>query len=373
MKMIRSGIFGAIALIALALTGLGTAAPPPGPKDDGHGAVYTETNSAAGNAIAVYAQAAGGGLVPAGTVATGGLGTGAPLGSQGAVILSKDGHQLFAVNAGDNTISAFAVRPDGLTLQNVAASGGVDPISLTVSDHVLYVLNAGSPAGISGFAVDKKDGLSPLPGSTQPLSAGAVSPEQIAFGPDDGRVLLVSEKGSGTIDTFQVGHDDLAGPAQSNPSVGAGPYGFDFDNHGNVIVSDAGASAASSYSLSKSGDLTLITGPVANNSQAAPCWLVVSDDGRYAYTANAGSGTISGYGIHDGQLTLLDPSGVSANLGAGSHPLDEAVGTKGGHFFYILADGIHTLDTFRLNGDGSLTFVSANPGLPVGDAGLATR
>ena len=231
------------------------------------------------------------------------------------------------MNAGHDTISAFAVRHDGLVLQNVVSSGGDRPISLATDDHLLYVLNAGAPAGISGFAIDKHDGLSALAGSTQPLSTGASSPEQVSFS-RDGRVLIVTEKGSGTIDTFQVGHDGLAGAAQVNASVGAGPYGFDFDKHGNVIVSDAGSGAASSYSLSKSGDLTLITGPVSTGGQAAPCWLVVSDDGHFAYTANAGSGTVSAFAIHDGRLHSCKTA-IAADLGSGSHPLDEAIGTQG--------------------------------------------
>ena len=41
--------------------------------------------------------------------ATGGLGTGAGLGSQGALAFSDNGRWLFAVNAGSNDISAFAV------------------------------------------------------------------------------------------------------------------------------------------------------------------------------------------------------------------------------------------------------------------------
>src|SRR5678809_1151178 len=62
------------------------------------GAVYTLTNASAGNAVAVFNRSPRGDLTPAGTVATGGLGTGAGLGSQGAVVLSANGRWLFAVN-----------------------------------------------------------------------------------------------------------------------------------------------------------------------------------------------------------------------------------------------------------------------------------
>src|SRR5207244_9560225 len=106
--------------------------------------------------------------------------------------------------------------------------------------------------------------------------------------------------------------------------------------------------------------------------QGAPGWLVVSKNGRYAYTANAGSGTISGFAVgHDGSLTLLDASGVTANLGAGSHPLDETFSSNG-RYFYNLTDGRHAISAFRIGEDGSLTSVGAVGGLPAGDVGIAS-
>src|SRR5438067_3087343 len=91
---------------------------------DGRRAVYALSNQVAGNAVAVFTRAADGTLSAAGTIATGGTGTGAGLGSQGAVALSDDGRWLFAVNAGSNDVSVFAVRPSGLSLAGRTASGG---------------------------------------------------------------------------------------------------------------------------------------------------------------------------------------------------------------------------------------------------------
>ena len=45
------------------------------------------------------------------------------------------------VNAGDNTVSSFRVTASGLKLADRVSSGGVLPISLTSSGHLLYVLN----------------------------------------------------------------------------------------------------------------------------------------------------------------------------------------------------------------------------------------
>src|SRR5437763_748930 len=93
---------GALFLTTFAWGG-GAALAAPHPA----GAVYVETNAAAGNAIAIFNRDNNGMLTTAGTVATGGLGTGSGLGSQGALALSDDNGWLFAVNAGSNDISVL--------------------------------------------------------------------------------------------------------------------------------------------------------------------------------------------------------------------------------------------------------------------------
>ena len=91
----------------------------------------------------------------------------------------------------------------------------------------------------------------------------------------------------------------------------------------------------------------------------------------FAYTANAAAGTISGFLVaKDGSLALLDPSGATAVIGTGSHPLDEAVSTDG-EYLYDLADGFHGLRGFAIGPDGSLASDQGVDGLPAGTIGLA--
>jgi 6-phosphogluconolactonase (cycloisomerase 2 family) len=112
---------------------------------------------------------------------------------------------------------------------------------------------------------------------------------------------------------------------------------------------------------------------VSTNGQAAPCWLVVSPDGRFAFTANGGAGTITAFTVgRDGTLTRRDANGITADLGAGSHPLDEAV-SPDGKFLYNVTDGQHALTAMAIGPDGSLAIVGTATGLPVGAIGLAVR
>jgi 6-phosphogluconolactonase (cycloisomerase 2 family) len=355
--------------ILLLLVGLlaAAAATFAGAASAGHaspGVVFTLSNQAAGNAVLVYDRSATGTLTPAGSYPTGGLGSGGGLGSQGSLILSAHGHRLFAVNAASNSVTEFKVTKDRLKWVTTVPSGGSTPISLTYRKHVLYVLNGGGAGNIAGFRVHGQS-ITPIAGSTQPLGAGSSGPAQVAFTPD-GKALVVTEKSSNTIDVYPVRHD-VAGAPTVSASAGGTPFGFDFGG-GHLLVSEA-AGSASSYNVGPAG-VSVISGAVTTH-QAAPCWLIATVDGKYAYTANAGSGTLSGFSVPpSGALTLLDASGATASLGAGSHPLDETASSND-EFLYNLTDGLHRITGFRLNADGSLTQVDQIAGLPVGAAGIA--
>jgi len=81
------------------------------------GAVFTMSNAAGGNAALAFSRAADGSLTAAGSFATGGLGSGNGLGSQGSVAITDDGRYLLVVNAGSNDVSSFAVEGASLELR----------------------------------------------------------------------------------------------------------------------------------------------------------------------------------------------------------------------------------------------------------------
>lgn len=366
----------------------------------GHsGAVYTLTNQPTGNSVIVFDRAADGTLTLAGSYPTGGTGTGAgstfptmvdPLGGQGAVVLGRGNRLLFAISAASNQVSAFAVDGDRLDLLNTISSGGTMPVSIAVHGNLVYVLNAGGTPNITGFTIDPRTNkLVPLAGSARPLAGGSTSnPADVSFSLDGG-VLMVTEKGPAarapgfllgvthTIDTYTVNRDGTVSGPISNHSSGSTPFGFEFTHRGLAIVSEAGAplsaggqNALSSYRVDENGKLELISGSV-NNGQAATCWAVVTSDGRYAYSINTASGTISSYEVStEGDLTLLDPDAASA--GSGSTPTDPAL-SDDGRFLYVRDPLLNTVDAWRVEANGSLTPLGTTQGVPTGGQGLAAR
>lgn len=336
-------------------------------------AVYTINNATDGNRVLAFSRKADGDLTPASDYPTGGKGTGGSLGNQGALALTDDGHWLITVNAGSDEISVFSVREHALVLTDVVPSGGNRPISVTVADNLVYVLNAGGAVGasdnISGFYLTEHGRLYTLPGSTQALSGANVGPAQISFGPH-GDVLIVTEKTTNRIDSFVVDDNGRAGPVISTPSLGATPFGFSISSKGYLFVSEAPQSALSSYKINANGTISPVTGSLVNH-QLAACWVVLSKDEKFAYTANAASNSISGYRVApNGGLTLSNPSGLTATTDA--HPLDMAV-TQNGRFLYSLDTAAMTIVGFRTGPDGSLTRVTSIGGLPAGVTGLIAR
>jgi 6-phosphogluconolactonase len=361
-------------LVPAAASAHATNAPNPATAPGTGGAVFTMSNAIAGNTVLAYTIGAGGQLSAAGTFSTGGTGTGVSLADQGALTLSPDHRFLFVVNAGDNTVSVFAVQQPGsrgsiLTLVDVAGSQGVQPVSLTINGPLVYVLNAGNatvPGNIAGFFLSPGGRLLAVPGSLQPLSSTSpVGPAEIAFNPS-GSVLAVTEEDTSLIDTYPVNHRGVAQPPVITPSNGSTPYGFAFSGAGALIVSDAGSGALSSYRVASNGQVTVVSGSVGDG-QVAPCWVAVS--GPYAFTSNAHSNTLSAYRVGwNGALTLVLPA-VAASTGAAD--TDLAIGGPHGQYLLVYDAGAGEIQDFAIGNGGSLTAGHAVLSLPATAEGLA--
>ena len=332
------------------------------------GAVYTLTNAAEGNGVVAFRRATDGSLTPIGTFPTGGNGIGGgvdPLVSQYSVILDDDHHSLFAVDAGSNRVTSFHVKDNGALVRiGSVPSNGVRPISLATKGALLYVLNAGDNT-LSGFLVIGNALLVPIPHSTKSLATGANGPAAIRF-THDGRRLIVSERVSNRFEVFPVQFDGRLGDPVISTANGSASFGFDVTDRNQPIVSETQGSLTS-YSLARSGSLTPITASISTGGAAA-CWVTITENGRFAYTTNAGSNFVAGFGVDNaGHLTALNPGGKTGDVGAGASPIDlDHVESR---FLYTLEAARGTIATFVINADGSLTPRADTPA-GLGSSGL---
>ncbi|MCI4320118.1 MAG: beta-propeller fold lactonase family protein [Thermoplasmata archaeon] len=337
-------------------------------------AAFTMTNNATSNAVVAYRIGAGGALIPAGSFATHGKGTGSSLADQGALALTSNHKWLLVVDAGSDQISVFRVNHpspahDLLTFWDRVGSGGITPVSLAIHGSLVYALNVGNTttAGdIAGFYLTGTGLLLPLPGSHRALSAATpTGAAQISFNPA-GDLLAVTEKATNLIDTFVVGDRGYAHGPLATSSNGTTPYGFAFTPNGHLVVSDAGPGALSSYAVTTAGALSVVSGTALDN-QSAPCWVVVADDGQYAYTTNAHSDSISIYHVaHNG--TLLLTASVGGSTGKG--PTDLASTTSNDRYLLVYDSGAGEIDEFSLGTAGALSEVASVYGLPSTAEGL---
>ena len=332
------------------------------------GDLYVLSNQASGNSVLVYPRAPDGTLSEGASFLTGGLGTGSgadPLGSQGS-ILYQSGY-VFAVNAGSNDISVLRAEGHQLRWIGRFPSGGTMPVSLDVRGDLVYVLNAGATPNITGFYFDVESGeLHEMTQSQRPLAGGAAAkPAEIHFTPD-GHGLIVTEKGTQQIDTYTLSPNGYATGPYAHVSSGAVPFGFSVTRRGYALVTEAGSGSVSSYDINDDGSVRLVSGSLALGQQAV-CWLISTPDGRFAYTANAGSNTLSGLSVApDGRLSLLN---VAA--GTPTTPLDLAM-THDGSLLYA-RDGNGGITGFHVESDGSLSAIGTVGGVPAGSQGISVR
>lgn len=337
--------------------------------DDYAGAtLYTQSNDASQNAIYSYQLDSWGQMVNQQTFATGGKGAGAGLGNQGALALSHDHKFLFAINAGSNDISVFRVGKNRLTLLDTALESGITPVSITVHDNIVYVVNRGDDS-IFGFRFDRKRGkLIPLKNSYRKLPDTDAAPAQIHFD-QDGDALVVTEKAANKIVRFTLNDSDLPERVSSVDSAGKTPFGFAFGRRNQFFVANAemgvaSASSLAAYSITPQDKINLIAGAVAAN-QTAACWAMTTPNGRMAFTANTPASSISSFAIdRQGRPSLLMAQAALVN-----RPSDLAVNAEG-DTLYSLNNGDHTIAVYDIKHHGELETTASIANIPNGATGL---
>lgn len=263
---------------------------------------------------------------------------------------------------------------------------------MTVHNDLLFVLNAGAaPLGqggvapsISGLRIGADGSLTPIPGSTRPVSGGSTAgAAQVSFDPT-GATVTVTQRNANSLDTFLVQpNGTLSAQPVTGAASGAAPFGFaqSLVHPGTLVVAQGNfppptQGAASSYRINPTtGALTTVSGNVANQ-QSDSCWVVFDAGEQHAYIASFFSNEVSSYDVAaDGALTLNtalagDTAGTGAPSGMDGAGANDEATSPDSRFLYVRNFFDGTIAAFAFNGDGTLTslgnFGSVGPGTGFG-------
>lgn len=277
-----------------------------------------------------------------------------PLASAYGLWRSWDKKYVLVANAGNSTVSSLRVEPDlSLKLVSVVTAGHLRPDAIASFKDIVYVASLGSDTGdpgdgnIKGYRIDNKGVLTPIANSIRPLTGRPASAEFTS----DGRFLLITEITTGVIHSYAIGEDgtpskdpvsSITSPQLSKDRFFALPIGTKVikGKNGNdtMLVTETRfltpdhkfnnvsaenkkkypflplfegqSGSVTSYNIDKNGKLSIISPDVIAGKgywggEQAVCWVTASENGKYAWTTNPLTASISTYDVNpDGSIKL---------------------------------------------------------------------
>jgi len=329
-----------------------------------------------------------------------------PLISANAVIKTDDNEQLFAVNAGSNTVTSFNIQDDfSLVLAGTPQpTGAIGPNSIAYKSApgdgvkgIIYVsditrsefLTLGEPqhqGTVTGFWVLTDGSLSPIAGSRRNL---ANRPSAIQFSPDGNWLVVTSINagavalGSGSEDelvVYNVSTDGTLSASQWGAATSTlrgntegrnlpSAIGFDIAPGNIVVVTEAREfqpdgtppafpalqdGSVSTWQIQADGSLTPMSLDVRTgegNTGRTACWIGFTPDYSTFFVSNAIDAGIASFNFGGGNINLVDQfagQGTGTN-GADNGP-DAFASTDGFIDLWISDDGAYLYQLYGLDG-----------------------
>ncbi|KAH7069563.1 hypothetical protein BKA63DRAFT_605974 [Paraphoma chrysanthemicola] len=275
--------------------------------------------------------------------------------------LTVAGNNVFAVNAGSNTLTMMSISskdPTRLTMlgEPVAIPGEFpNTVAASMKNKLVCVGTTGAVAGISCAPFSAKKGLGKMDalrafdiGQTTP-PVGPTNTVSQTFFSNDESMLFTTVKGdpavnnTGFLSTFPVQQTRNGASKLSMQDVRSSPQGTAVlfgsatipDTPDALFVTDASFGAAV-LSLNENGEATAAKAQ-AIDGQAATCWATVSDATKSAFVTDVGANRVVEMSIED--ASIISQLDLSANGDPGLVDLK-----AGGKFIYALSPGNGTTD-----------------------------
>jgi 6-phosphogluconolactonase (cycloisomerase 2 family) len=417
-------IAASIVAATVIFTGVGSAqAPTTQTKKAAGGNLYMQTNEVK-NTVIHYHWSPNGALAEVERVATGGAGSGelSPIyhinrpndfEGAGSVILTPDRRFLFATNAGNNSVSSFAVDKEGrLTLLDVkqtgnTQSGGAKSVAYAPASRTIFVVHTVGPDHLRLMSVDGEGKLTPRPEkySVNTMEWPNRVPTMAVLSPDgkflfvgttfdefpsrknpDGSLILWIPHKDGALHViasnapdpdgivvFPVREDGALGEPSLHDAKGASPFYIAFlhNRPDTFVVGYAVSNGVSIGKVDANGKITVSAPVTLDTSAGLPselCWLAVSPDDRLVFTTNFGYSDMSSYRIDGNALSIAKDPASSKVPGDGTFRAIDGVVSSGpsdnwltpdGAYLYQIYGNASKLVGYATKQDGSLEEVTS--------------
>lgn len=334
-----------------------------------------------------------------------------PLAAAYGLWRSADNKNVLVVNAGNGTVSSLRVQDDlSLKLTNVVKAGDIKPNGIATYKNLVYVVSMGkkiedpSEGNIKGYTIDDNGFLKEIPNSIRPLTG---RPASVEF-TDNGKFLIVVEITTGVTHSYAVDDNGLLSekpvssidsPQASKDRFFALPIGTKIvkgegDNYTLLVTEtrfitsdhkfhnssaehkkkypflhlfEGQSGSVTSYNIDKNGKLSVISPDVIAGKgywggQQAVCWVTISRDGKYAWTTNPLTSSISTYEINkDGSIKLKQEIAYQDSK-YDEYFLDMDLSADG-NYVNVISGNTGKTWVFKVNQEtGELTVVDGYPG-----------
>lgn len=253
-----------------------------------------------------------------------------------AVAFSNDGKQLFVANAGDSTLSVFAVSFDTassayqFSSTAVVALSGVPAAIKVASDGSAVFVTSNAAGGATGVLdVVAANGRGPYVVQNSVRFRNTVG--QLAALPSGAQIFVVSTAGSAI---YVVGYDSISKRYSLVRTIGGfasgdGPADIEVSGQDFATLLICCKGSNSVYCVAK--DVTSVMGKQRLTVGSGPTRLLNIQNGAYCYVANTGDSTLSLINCFKGFGYC---SVVETGLANGASPMALA-GTSQGSLLYV--------------------------------------
>ncbi len=287
--------------------------------------VYISDN--ANNVTEFQGDRVTGALTSIGSVAVGAFPSG--------LFVDANNQTLYALNNGDNSVSAFTIGTFGALTPTGTTATGSGPVSMTMvqgsTQTYAYVVNQNDNS-ISQYTLCAPPlDCSPLgslvPGQT--FATPGVALQAIAATPG-GQTLYVSDQRGAALFAFAINPD--TGVLTEPPATfatGAGPQSIAIDLQGQFLyTANTGDSTISAFTIGAGGTLT----PIGQNTVVqgnGPVTVTIDPNGQLLYVIDQDSNTEETYGIAPAFEQITQPNGSLTFVASNN--------TRSGPAFFALA------------------------------------